>query len=63
MQNILLLEDDAALGSGIQLALQSQAVQITLCTTLEQARRALRSTHSASTSTGWISARRVSRWS
>lgn len=41
MQNILLLEDDAALGSGIQLALQNQAVQITLCITLEQARRAL----------------------
>ena len=40
MQNILLLEDDAALGSGIQLALQNQAVQITLCITLEQARRA-----------------------
>ena len=41
MQKILLLEDDAALGSGIQLALQNQAVQITLCITLEQARRAL----------------------
>ena len=41
MQKILLLEDDAALGSGIQLALQSQTMQITLCTTLEQARRAL----------------------
>lgn len=41
MQKILLLEDDAALGSGIQLALQSPAVQITLCPTLEQARRAL----------------------
>lgn len=41
MQRILLLEDDAALGSGIQLALQGQEVQITLCTTLEQARHAL----------------------
>ena len=41
MQKILLLEDDAALGSGIQLALQSQTMQITLCTTLKQARRAL----------------------
>ena len=41
MQKTLLLEDDAALGSGIQLALQSQTMQITLCTTLEQARRAL----------------------
>lgn len=41
VQKILLLEDDAALGSGIQLALQSQSVQITLCTTLEQARHAL----------------------
>ena len=41
MQKILLLEDDAALGSGIQLALQSQTMQITLCATLEQARRAL----------------------
>ena len=41
MPKILLLEDDAALGSGIQLALQNQAVQITLCITLEQARRAL----------------------
>ena len=41
MPKILLLEDDAALGSGIQLALQGQEVQITLCTTLEQARSAL----------------------
>ena len=41
MQKTLLLEDDAALGSGIQLALQSQTMQITLCTTLKQARRAL----------------------
>ena len=41
MPKILLLEDDAALGSGIQLALQGQEVQITLCFTLEQARGAL----------------------
>ena len=41
MSQILLLEDDAALGSGIQLALQGQEVQITLCATLEQARGAL----------------------
>lgn len=41
MPKILLLEDDAALGSGIQLALQGQEVQITLCSTLEQARGAL----------------------
>ncbi|MGN0757745.1 MAG: response regulator transcription factor [Candidatus Ventricola sp.] len=41
MPKILLLEDDAALGSGIQLALQGQEVQITLCATLEQARGAL----------------------
>ena len=41
MQKTLLLEDDAALGSGIQLALQSQTMQITLCATLEQARCAL----------------------
>ena len=34
MPKILLLEDDAALGSGIQLALQGQEVQITLCSTL-----------------------------
>lgn len=36
MQNILLLEDDAALGNGIQLALQSPEVRITRCTTLAQ---------------------------
>ena len=41
MPKILLLEDDAALGSGIQLALQGQEVQITLCSTLEQARGTL----------------------
>lgn len=36
MQRILLLEDDTALGSGIQLALQSPAVQVCLCRTLAQ---------------------------
>lgn len=36
MQSILLLEDDTALGCGIQLALQSPAVDIQLCRTLEQ---------------------------
>lgn len=36
MQKILLLEDDTALGSGIQLALQSPAVQIQLCRTMAQ---------------------------
>ncbi|MGM9627759.1 MAG: response regulator transcription factor [Faecousia sp.] len=37
MQKILLLEDDFALGSGIQLALQSPDLEITLCRTLAQA--------------------------
>ena len=36
MQSILLLEDDTTLGCGIQLALQSPAVDIQLCRTLEQ---------------------------
>ena len=40
-QNILVLEDDTALGSGISLALHSSDVQITLCTTIAQARAAL----------------------
>lgn len=40
-QNILVLEDDTALGSGISLALHSSDVQITLCTTIVQARAAL----------------------
>ena len=40
MQRILLLEDDAALGSGIRLALQSPSVQLTLCRTLAQAQTA-----------------------
>lgn len=38
MQDILLLEDDAALGSGIRLALQSATVKIELCRTLAEAR-------------------------
>lgn len=41
MQKILLLEDDAALGNGIRLALQSPETGITLCATLAQAREAL----------------------
>lgn len=41
MQNILILEDDAALGSGISLALHSSDIQITLCTTIAQAHAAL----------------------
>jgi len=44
MQRILLLEDDVALGQGIQLALQSPETQITLCPTLSQARAALTET-------------------
>ena len=41
MQIILVLEDDAALGSGISLALRSPDVQLTHCTTISQARVAL----------------------
>lgn len=41
MQKILLLEDDAALGNGIRLALQSPEMRLTLCATLAQAREAL----------------------
>lgn len=41
MQNILVLEDDSALGSGISLALRSPDVQLTHCTTISQARVAL----------------------
>lgn len=41
MQKILLLEDDAALGNGIRLALQSPEMRLTLCATLVQAREAL----------------------
>ena len=41
MQKILLMEDDAALGQGICLALKDSSVQIRLCQTLAQGRRAL----------------------
>lgn len=41
MARILLLEDDMALGKGIQLALQGPELQLTLCDTLLQARAAL----------------------
>ena len=40
MQQLLLLEDDAALGQGICLALQSENLQITLCQTLAEGRAA-----------------------
>ena len=40
-KQILLLEDDTALGRGIQLALQGQEAQVTLVNTLAQAREAL----------------------
>ncbi len=42
MKNILLLEDDAALGSGIQLALQSDGVQVQLCRTLGEGKTSVR---------------------
>ena len=41
MGKILLLEDDAALGSGIPLALQGQQVEVTLCATIHKARAEL----------------------
>ena len=41
MKKLLLLEDDTALGRGIQLALQGQEAQVTLVNTLAQAREAL----------------------
>ena len=41
MQKIFLLEDDAALGNGIGLALQNPALQITHCRTLAEGRRVL----------------------
>jgi len=41
MEKILLLEDDTALGRGIQMALQGDAVQIKRCRTLAQGREAL----------------------
>lgn len=40
MQQILLLEDDFTLGSGIELALQQPSLQITLCRTLAEAEAA-----------------------
>ena len=41
MKQILLLEDDTALGRGIQLALQGPEAQMTIVNTLAQAREAL----------------------
>lgn len=41
MKRILLLEDDAALGEGIRLALKHGDAQIVLCRTLSEARQAL----------------------
>ena len=40
MKQILLLEDDVALGNGIRLALQNDTQQITLCRTLAEGRAA-----------------------
>lgn len=44
MFQILLVEDDAALGQGIRLALQSESQQISLCRTLKSAKEKLSST-------------------
>ncbi len=41
MQNVMIIEDDAALGRGICLALRDSAVQVSLCHTLAQGRAAL----------------------
>ena len=41
MEKILLLEDDAALGAGIGMALQTPQTAVVLCHTLEEARREL----------------------
>lgn len=41
MQKLLLLEDDAALGTGIQMALRSGDVEVSLCCDLAEARRNL----------------------
>lgn len=41
MQSILLLEDDAALGQGIRMALAGPETAVTLCATLGQGRNAL----------------------
>lgn len=43
MQNILLLEDDTALGQGVCLALKDSAVQVHLCDTLARGRAAWQS--------------------
>ena len=40
MRELLLLEDDAALGRGIRLALESEELHVTLCGTLAQGRAA-----------------------
>ncbi len=42
MENLLLLEDDPALGAGVRLALQGEQRRVTLCRTLAEARAALR---------------------
>lgn len=44
MNQILLLEDDQALGSGIALALQRDDLQLTVCKTLAEARKTLAQT-------------------
>lgn len=41
MQQILLLEDDEALGQGVKLALQSEELAVTLCRSIEEAHTAL----------------------
>lgn len=42
MRKILLLEDDMALGQGIRFALQNNDVDVTLCSTMKQARQMLK---------------------
>lgn len=44
MKQLLLLEDDMALGNGIRLALQSDSLEVTVCRTLAQAREQLAKT-------------------
>ena len=44
MERILLLEDDIALGQGIAMALQIPNIEIAVCRTLGEARRALAET-------------------
>ena len=41
MQHLLIIEDDAALGQGVRLALQGTEVEITLCRSLQEGRAAL----------------------